>query len=171
MPESNLDFITILMLLIVIIVSILIILNINKVNNNTINTSCNKMENIASVGQYELPTNNQQTDPVNYVNNSVSNYVSNEDNTKNETKLALYYTNWCGYSRQFFPEWEKIQNSDLKNNITLISYDCDKTKQCNTDNVNGFPSLILHKNGQKITFPDNLERNATNVINFVKNQL
>jgi thiol-disulfide isomerase/thioredoxin len=156
MPESNLDFITILMLLIVIIIFILIILNINKVNDNKINAPCNQMENIASIGQ------NEQIEPV------VSG-INSDNNAKNETQLALYYTNWCGYSRQFFPEWEKIQNSDLKNKISFISYDCDKSKQCSIDNVNGFPSLILHKNGKQIKFPDNLERNATNVINFVTN--
>lgn len=156
MPESNLDFITILMLLIVIIVAVLIILNINKVNNNKNNTLCNQMENIESVGKDEspipVPTDKQIVNP-------------------NQTQLSLYYTNWCGYSRQFFPEWEKIQNSDLKDTIKLISYDCDKSNQCTIDNVNGFPSLILHKNGQQIKFPDNLERNAENVISFVKNEL
>ena len=151
--DFKFNLVNILMLTIVVIIIILIIINVNKVyttpNNN--NNSCN-LELIETVQSY-VPT--QQ--------------IITNNNNLNEQKLVLYYTTWCGYSKQFFPEWQKILDSDLKNIISLVSYDCDKSNECSIDNVNGYPTVILHKNGQKIKYNGN--RTADAIIEFVKQNI
>lgn len=89
-------------------------------------------------------------------------------------RLCLYYTNWCGYSKQFLPEWEKlkekIMSSDLKNKIKLEDYECDQNKQiCEQANIKGFPSVVLYKtNGGKVNY--NGERTVDALLQFYANE-
>jgi protein disulfide-isomerase A1 len=98
-----------------------------------------------------------------------TNRSTNDDNME-KPKLVLYYTDWCGYSRIFLPEWEKIKNSDINKLVTFDQYECDKnSEKCRENNINGYPSILLHKqNGIKISFPDTMQRNSENVIKFVQ---
>jgi thioredoxin-like negative regulator of GroEL len=147
------------MVVIVLIVLILIVVNVNKVYSNESggsdcghhNNRHNDYQHIERIEETSVLPNNTQS------------------NVTSDNKLALYYTTWCGYSRQFLPEWEKILNSDLKNVINCVSYDCDKNNECSVDGVNGYPSIILHKDGQKIKY--NGSRNAESIIVFVKQNM
>ena len=95
-----------------------------------------------------------------------------------KSKLVLYYTNWCGYSRMFLPDWEKLKDflktDDLGKTVILEEYDCDSNvgqTMCAKEKIEGYPSLILFKpNGSKVNFPDNLSRNYDSVISFLKQQ-
>ena len=83
--------------------------------------------------------------------------------------LALYYTEWCHYSKIFMNEWEKIRLSPVFINTKLVKYDCDKSGEC--ENISGYPTIILHINGSSILFPATLDRTADNVIAFFKNYI
>ena len=81
--------------------------------------------------------------------------------------LALYYTEWCYYSKIFMNEWKKIELSPVFMNTKLVKFDCDKSSEC--ANISGYPTIILHINGSSILFPATLDRTADNVIAFFKN--
>lgn len=159
------NVLNIVILIGIIIVITLIIKNYIKVNQiASINCECNNKNNInESIKEHIDPES---------INQNISNSIP-----EGKTQLVLYYTEWCGYSKQFLPEWKKIKeeitNSNLNNIITLMEYDCDKTKNiCMDNNINGYPTLIFHKaNGQKVNYPDNMQRNAQSVISFVKSNL
>ena len=95
--------------------------------------------------------------------------------SQNANKLVLYYTEWCGYSRSFFPEWEILKNSinssNLNNLILMEKYDCDVSQSiCDSNGVNGFPTIILHKaNGLSIPYKG--ARNAGAILAFLKMNL
>jgi thioredoxin-related protein len=86
--------------------------------------------------------------------------------------LALYYANWCGYSRMFLSDWEKIKQEINSNNFGTITaeYECTQSKQvCENNNIRGFPTMILHKpNGTSIPYPSDKSRDPASVIDFVK---
>jgi thiol-disulfide isomerase/thioredoxin len=95
------------------------------------------------------------------------------DVSQNKNKLVLYHTEWCGYSKIFLPEWEKIKKSELANTMIFEQYDCDRSKNiCNANEINGYPSLIFfNKNGSKVKFPDNKSRNYETVMQFINENL
>ena len=68
-------------------------------------------------------------------------------------KIYNFNTKWCGWSKKFQPEFDKLQNT-LKNNsnITAIDVKCDdsKNKQMCADNkVPGYPYILIDVNGEK----------------------
>lgn len=94
----------------------------------------------------------------------------NDDPTK--PVLALYYTDWCHYSKLFMNEWKKIEISPVFFlNTKIVKYDCDKEGRDKCANIRGYPTIILHKNGKAIYFPETLERTADNVIAYFENYL
>lgn len=154
---SNLDL---LMIVIVVIITIALILNFNKVNNiePVINEQSGGCPYVAEdLTNIDSPIPSSQ-------NATVSN--SQNDNTDKQ-KLTLFYTNWCGYSRQFFPEWKKLKEL-LKNKVNFEEYDCDVSKNvCAQNKINGFPSIVLTKtNGEKLSYSDRQPRTAELVAKF-----
>jgi hypothetical protein len=97
----------------------------------------------------------------------------NNEKTQSNT-LTLYYTNWCGYSKQFLPDWkkikEKINSGELGKNITTAEYECSEKKEiCEKNKIHGYPSIILHKtDGTAVNFPDDQPRNFEAIIQFTK---
>jgi thioredoxin-like negative regulator of GroEL len=93
---------------------------------------------------------------------------SNLDNLDKPT-LGVYYTEWCGYSRQFLDKLNNGLLDDLQNtgvNVKLV--DCDKDKQTCADlGIQGFPTLLLHKNNKIIPYNGHREKN--DILDFVKN--
>jgi thiol-disulfide isomerase/thioredoxin len=82
--------------------------------------------------------------------------------------LGVYYTEWCGYSRDFLQQLEsglqkKIENEGISVNLV----DCDKNKEmCQKLQIEGFPTVLLHKNDKIIQYNGN--RTDDDLINFVK---
>ena len=94
-------------------------------------------------------------------------HISDDSNDK--LKLSLFYTLWCGFSRNFFPEWEKIK-LHFGSKLIFEEHDCDKASQsiCVANNVNGYPTIILTKlDGVKISYPDRQPRTAELIIKFI----
>lgn len=94
-----------------------------------------------------------------------------QDEVKPVTRVALYYTEWCGYSKMFMPVWtsikEKIGNSNIKNSVIFEQYDCDKNSNiCDKNKINGFPSIILYTaSGESIDYTGN--RDVDSMVNFI----
>lgn len=89
--------------------------------------------------------------------------------------LTLYYTNWCGYSKQFLPDWKKIKDKinsgELGKNITTAEYECSEKKEiCEKNKIRGYPSIILHKtDGTAINFPDDKPRSFESIVTWINN--
>ena len=95
-------------------------------------------------------------------------------NTEPETKsieIILYYAMWCGYSRQFLPEWEKFEKYAKDNlptiKVTRMRCEGGDEATCTQKGVEGYPTVILYLgNGQEIPFNGN--RTSKDIIDFVK---
>jgi hypothetical protein len=93
-------------------------------------------------------------------------------------KLCLYYTEWCGFSRQFLPEWKKFKSdllsSEIKNKIDVFEYNCENDKEiCMNSNVRGYPTVILHKleNGEFKNIPYDGPRESQAIIKFLEQNI
>lgn len=88
----------------------------------------------------------------------------------NKPTLGVYYTTWCGYSRNFLEQLNNGLLNDLQNaGVDVKLVDCDKDKQtCSDLGIQGFPTLLLHKNNKIIPYNEPRRENE-NVLNFVKN--
>jgi thiol-disulfide isomerase/thioredoxin len=106
--------------------------------------------------------------------NSQDNFQNTPDNTntimnsEDPDTLYLFYTSWCGASKAFLPEWDKIAR--LKD-IKMVAVDCDKDEnQCSANNITGYPTIMLKKSGvsQMLRYVDRGPRTAENVIAFIQ---
>lgn len=83
-------------------------------------------------------------------------------------KLLFFYTDWCGYCKQFKPEWEIIE-MELMNNpmIETVPINGDENKELvKSYSVPGFPTLMMEmSDGQIIPYSGN--RDANSVLEFV----
>ena len=95
-----------------------------------------------------------------------------------KNKLCLCYTEWCGHSRNFFPEWEKCKNKiksikELDEILDCVDYNCENNGDkeiCAKYKVGGYPSVLLHKqNGEIINYDG--PRESNDIINFVKKNM
>lgn len=83
----------------------------------------------------------------------------------NADRLILYYTDWCGISRQFKPIWDKFSQEN-KTKVITIAINCEIDKDACNLQLKGYPTVILYKaNGQKIEFTE--QRTLQNLHNFI----
>lgn len=92
-----------------------------------------------------------------------------EENNKSFI-IKLYYTNWCGYSRIFLPEWKKFEDFVKSKNIDKLiveKIDCEKyPEKCNR--VEGYPTIMIHdKKGNSETMQKQ-PRTFHGILSFVK---
>ena len=85
-------------------------------------------------------------------------------------EIMFYYTNWCGFCKQFKPEWEKFEKyakSSLPH-LKVSEIKCEGRNEtvCNQKGVSGFPTIILYPhNGPQKVF--NGPRTIQGVVEFV----
>ena len=93
---------------------------------------------------------------------------TSDTRTENDVKLGVYYTDWCGYSRQFLNQLQNGLGQSIENaGASVVLVDCEKNKDvCNALQIEGFPSLILHT--QKGNIPYTGQRDESSLVNFVK---
>jgi len=106
----------------------------------------------------------------NNIDNNIDNNIHNSPDKKEErVKLGVYYTDWCGYSKQFLNELENGLGDDIhQNGADIVLVDCEKNKDvCNAMGVEGFPTLILHTSNGNINYDG--ERNSSSIIEFIRN--
>src|ERR1700744_6581436 len=59
-----------------------------------------------------------------FASNASSSIVMDENSTllkpqSSKFRIVLYYTNWCGYSKMFLPEWKKFKDQINGNGIIV----------------------------------------------------
>ena len=97
-----------------------------------------------------------------------STYTNNNNINNNNVEVYLYYTNWCGHSKNFLSNiWKKLKYELNNLNIKYFLVDGDKNKQeCIDRNINGFPTLLFKVNNKYIEYTD--KRNITLILNYIK---
>jgi thiol-disulfide isomerase/thioredoxin len=94
---------------------------------------------------------------------------SNSTNNKKH-KITLYYTSWCGYSKQLLPEWYKFKDHVTNNmsDIEVIDIECEQNKDdmmCKS--VPGYPTVIMTlANGKQVNFDGKYERTFDGLMKF-----
>ena len=94
------------------------------------------------------------------------------NNNNNKVQFKVYYTNWCGWSKKALAlinssEFQS-QINQIKDKAEVILVDCENgvENECSANNIRGFPTMILFKNGKAIDF--NGERTTEGIISFIK---
>jgi hypothetical protein len=165
MDLSNKSKLSISIIAILIVLLIILYICNNILNKNTPTSDCNcevKKNEILVQKPYEnIEKKIEKVDP----------------DTNNKDRLCLYYADWCGYSRQFLPVWEKLKtailSSNLKNEVVVAEFECDKDKemcQKNREIIPGYPTVVLHKlDGKNIPYEGQREVEA--IMKFIKKEI
>lgn len=103
----------------------------------------------------------------------VDNY---KDTVKEGLAFVKFYAPWCGHCKRLAPTWDELSGAFSENkNVKIGKVDCtseeNKNKElCNENGVNGFPTLILFKNGEKVS-EYNGKRDLEDLKSFVSKHL
>ena len=81
--------------------------------------------------------------------------------------LGVYYTEWCGYSKQFIDQLKNGTGASIeKAGAKIQLVDCEKDKEtCAKFEVQGFPTLLLHTS--KGVVPYNGNRSGEAIAEFI----
>ncbi|XP_066993824.1 thioredoxin domain-containing protein 5 homolog [Anabrus simplex] len=68
--------------------------------------------------------------------------------------FVKFFAPWCGHCKRLAPTWEELGKKFIANNaVKIVKVDCtqDISKNlCNEQEVDGFPTLFLYKDGEKV---------------------
>jgi thiol-disulfide isomerase/thioredoxin len=88
--------------------------------------------------------------------------VWTKDGNTNEVELMFFFANWCPHCKTAKPEWEKAKtqyNNTIMDGykILFIDVDCTQpdskiTAMMDKYNIEGYPTIILIKNNEVITY-------------------
>ncbi|CAG9853818.1 unnamed protein product [Phyllotreta striolata] len=89
---------------------------------------------------------------------SVSGEITEEDfknNIQSGIAFVKFYAPWCGHCKRLSPTWDVLRGKFSENSLVkILKVDCtlEVNKQlCNDEEVEGFPSLYLYKEGEKVS--------------------
>jgi thiol-disulfide isomerase/thioredoxin len=88
----------------------------------------------------------------------------------NDKNLILFKAEWCGHCKNFLPEWNELQKSDLKNKVNFITYDSDKnSNEIKQWKIDGYPTMYLQQGKNAIEYQGNrTKEEITKFINETK---
>ena len=87
---------------------------------------------------------------------------------KNTTFVCLYHWNNCGHCVELLPIWRKAVKKSGKNTyIAEIELDNMKYLDDEYNKVQGFPTIVVYKNGKQIS-EFKKQRNLLNLEKFIK---
>lgn len=84
-------------------------------------------------------------------NENVSNETTSEI-SDNKLKVYNFNTLWCGYSRQFQPNWDKFADMNDDSDVEIVDVKCDNETNkalCTKYSIPGFPTVLFVK-GDKV---------------------
>ncbi|XP_076686826.1 thioredoxin domain-containing protein pretaporter [Andrena cerasifolii] len=88
--------------------------------------------------------------------------------------FVKFFAPWCGHCKRLAPIWEELGKKFFVNeDVNIVKVDCtlDASKElCNEQEVDGFPTLCLYRDGQKVS-EYNGARNLDDLYEFVTNYL
>lgn len=78
-----------------------------------------------------------------------------EENIKSGVVFVKFFAPWCGHCKSLAPTWEELANKfEDEDSVTVAHVDCTadgnvNKELCNSQGVNGFPTLHIYKDGEK----------------------
>lgn len=61
-----------------------------------------------------------------------------------KTKVVLYYSDACGYCKQFEPTWNALKETFKKNNIEYAAYEAERDADAmKNKNIKGYPTIRI----------------------------
>ncbi len=87
--------------------------------------------------------------------------------TQDQPVVGVYYTEWCGYSRQFLDQLKNGAGATIeKTGAKIELIDCEKDKEtCAKYEIQGFPTVLLHTS--KGVAPYNGNRSGDAIAEFI----
>lgn len=68
--------------------------------------------------------------------------------------IVKFYAPWCGHCKRMAPTWDELAAKFAGNSVAKVAkVDCQLEENkdlCNDQGVDGFPTIFLYKNGDKI---------------------
>ncbi|XP_003700431.1 thioredoxin domain-containing protein pretaporter [Megachile rotundata] len=93
---------------------------------------------------------------------------------ENGISFVKFFAPWCGHCKRLAPIWEDLAKKFQDNEeVKIIKVDCtlDASKElCNEQEVDGFPTLYLYRDGLKVA-EYNGARNLDDLYDFVEGYL
>jgi len=88
-----------------------------------------------------------------------------------QPEIINYNTDWCGYSQRLEPIWNDFtkEMGSKYPNIKVTNLKCDNPnnkEKCMIPEIEGYPTVILHKGDKKIVFDD--MRTKENLLKFIE---
>lgn len=80
-----------------------------------------------------------------------------EDSIKTGITFVKFYAPWCGHCKRLAPTWEELAAKYVGNEgVRIAKIDCTaeanaNKELCDGQDVKGFPTLHIYKDGKKIT--------------------
>ena len=96
-------------------------------------------------------------------------------NDRRSVELYFFYADWCPHCTTAKPQWSAFKSSYEGNEVNGYKIKCNEV-DCSdgtspliqTHNVNGYPTLIMVKDGDKINFDSKISTdNLTQFVNSV----
>lgn len=88
--------------------------------------------------------------------------------------FVKFFAPWCAHCKRLAPTWEDLgKKFSSKDGINIAKVDCTVTPSkslCSEQEIDGFPTLILYKDGKKIS-EYNGSRSLDDLYEFVMNHL
>ena len=85
---------------------------------------------------------------------------------KDKPVCILFYANWCHYCNLLKPKWNDILNKYKNSNVFSVQ-DTEISKLNNSYNIDGYPKIIISKNGEEISEFSG-EQSYDNISNFIR---
>jgi len=93
---------------------------------------------------------------------------------ENGVTFVKFFAPWCGHCKRLAPTWEDLGKKFVGHpDVDIVKVDCtlDVNKNlCNEEEVEGFPTVFLYKNGKKIS-EYNGNRSLQDLYEFVNQHL
>lgn len=111
--------------------------------------------------------NDGHEEEVNVVQLTGSNF---EQTIGHGVTIVKFFAPWCGHCKRLVPTWNDLAGKYVGNrNVKVAKVDCtlaDNKELCSQQEVDGFPTIFIYKNGDKIT-EYNGNRSLDDLVNFI----
>ena len=85
-----------------------------------------------------------------YLNsNLILNYLNKKEDFNDKIKIEYYSLSTCPHCVEFNPIWDKFSKEN-KNTVKYVIDKTDVNDKLEKYNIDGFPTIIVTKNGEKI---------------------